>query len=288
MNTCYLSVKTLKQNDGTPGYCLAAGDVVKLGRLSFLVIEICTNQKTEIFKNLATKDLAQKSKDLLLVGSSVNGSCRICLGDEMSETNLMISACKCSGSCALVHVECLKIWIDSKIKKESKGAATVYNFSKFECELCKSPYPITIQSNSRNIDLMTIDKPMRSYIMLESIPDRKFNRANNRGNPPEQEGGEVKHAKSLYVIAPDDNKGVKLGRGHQSDIVLDDISVSRVHSEIAFKNNNFYLRDLDSKFGTLVEFRETREITDNLKVQCGRTVYTFRFNPRIRTCQYLP
>jgi pSer/pThr/pTyr-binding forkhead associated (FHA) protein len=137
---------------------------------------------------------------------------------------------------------------------------------------------------------MTVDKPKRPYIMLESIPDKKSaNRNNmNRNNPLDFVNEEVKHAKSLYVIAAEESKAVKLGRGHQSDIVLEDISVSRTHSELVFKNDSFYLRDLDSKFGTLVEFKECREITDNLKVQCGRTVYTFRFSPKVRTCHYLP
>lgn len=117
INSSYLSVKTLKHADGISGYRLTPGTVVRLGRLSFLVVECRTNQKTETFKSLNAKDLIRKSDDVLLVESSAAGSCRICLGDETSESNLLVSACRCSGSCALVHVECLKIWIDSKIKK---------------------------------------------------------------------------------------------------------------------------------------------------------------------------
>jgi pSer/pThr/pTyr-binding forkhead associated (FHA) protein len=89
------------------------------------------------------------------------------------------------------------------------------------------------------------------------------------------------------MVTTDETKCVKLGRGHQCDIILDDISVSRGHSEIFFKKNNFFIRDSESKFGTLVEMRENKEIIDDLKIQCGRTVYSFRFNPRIRTCNYI-
>lgn len=288
LNSTFLSVKTVNHTDGTQGYCLAPGDIIRLGRLSFLVTECRNNEKTSTFKNPKAKDLARKRDNVLTVEATVSGSCRICLGDEASDDNLLVSACKCSGSCALVHVDCLKIWIDSKVKKESKGPATVYNFSKFECELCKSPYPVTIQNGSISVDLMTVEKPNKPYIVLESIPDKKnAGRANNR-NPLEVEPEELKPAKSLYIIAADELKSVKLGRGHQSDVVLDDISVSRAHSEILFKKDKFFLRDLGSKFGTLVNFREGRDITDDLKIQCGRTVYTFKFNPKIRTCQYLP
>lgn len=80
----------------------------------------------------------------------------------------------------------------------------------------------------------------------------------------------------------------KLGRGHQSDIIMDDISVSRNHAEISYRRGQFYVRDMDSKFGTLIELQQKREIADGMKVQCGRSVYTFRMGPKIKTCQYLP
>lgn len=45
---------------------------------------------------------------------------------------------------------------------------------------------------------------------------------------------------------------VKLGRGHDQDIRITDISVSRFHSKIR-KNAKgyFYIQDNNSKFGTL-------------------------------------
>ena len=44
----------------------------------------------------------------------------------------------------------------------------------------------------------------------------------------------------------------KLGRGHDSDLRINDISVSRCHAFIKFYNNAFHLADNMSKFGTLV------------------------------------
>lgn len=37
---------------------------------------------------------------------------------------------------------------------------------------------------------------------------------------------------------------------------VNDISVSRTHAEVRFQNNKFYLKDLNSKFGTLIKFKE--------------------------------
>ena len=44
----------------------------------------------------------------------------------------------------------------------------------------------------------------------------------------------------------------KLGRGHDSDLRYNDISMSRVHAKIQFSDGKWMLQDNDSKFGTLV------------------------------------
>lgn len=51
---------------------------------------------------------------------------------------------------------------------------------------------------------------------------------------------------------------------------VNDISVSRVHAEVRFQDNKFYIKDLKSKFGTLVKFKEECNIKDGLRLQYGR------------------
>ena len=54
---------------------------------------------------------------------------------------------------------------------------------------------------------------------------------------------------------PDNEKtNFKLGRGHESDVRVSDISVSRCHALVKYniENGKFYLEDNLSKFGTLV------------------------------------
>lgn len=58
----------------------------------------------------------------------------------------MISPCNCKGYCGLIHVNCLRTWINNKVKKESIGLAASYNFTKFECEICKGPFPKIIRT----------------------------------------------------------------------------------------------------------------------------------------------
>jgi pSer/pThr/pTyr-binding forkhead associated (FHA) protein len=57
----------------------------------------------------------------------------------------------------------------------------------------------------------------------------------------------------IHIISPNDKKDSFIfGRGHEADIRINDVSVSRCHAIIKFKDGRFYLEDNFSKFGTLV------------------------------------
>ena len=69
----------------------------------------------------------------------------------------------------------------------------------------------------------------------------------------------------------------KLGRGHESDLRINDISVSRCHTKIKFERGKFLLEDNQSKFGTLVLVKQRTPLLPgfNKAVQIGRTVINF-------------
>lgn len=87
----------------------------------------------------------------------------------------------------------------------------------------------------------------------------------------------------VHVIKPTNGgkSEFKLGRGHESDLRVSDISVSRCHAIIKYDSHTtkrFYLEDNLSKFGTLVlanngivelDFEQTKAI------QIGRSVISF-------------
>jgi len=68
-----------------------------------------------------------------------------------------------------------------------------------------------------------------------------------------------------------------LGRGHESDLRINDISVSRCHAKIKLENGKFLLEDNTSKFGTLVLVKQRTPLLPfyNKAVQVGRTVINF-------------
>lgn len=62
----------------------------------------------------------------------------------------------------------------------------------------------------------------------------------------------------MHVIHFSTTKEIKIGWGHESNIWVTDISVSWVHSIIAYREGKFYLRDENSKFGTLISLDKPR------------------------------
>lgn len=106
-------------------------------------------------------------------------------------------------------------------------------------------------------DLIEIKRPVnKNYIILESLNQKKDN--NN--------------LKSIHVISFEDEYKVTLGRGHESDVRINDISVSRLHAALNFVNGQIRVRDLKSKFGSLVLVKKDLQIkSKKINLQIGRT-----------------
>jgi hypothetical protein len=69
---------------------------------------------------------------------------------------------------------------------------------------------------------------------------------------------------ALYMIDFTNDYQVKLGRGHDSDVRIPDISVSRFHALIKkTETGRFILEDNNSKFGTLGEISHPVMIQPN-------------------------
>jgi hypothetical protein len=123
-------------------------------------------------------------------------------------------------------------------KKEEANVIS-YTWKQFECEICKKPYPYVFKSNGRRYRLVDVEVPAapRKFLWLESLTFEKNS------------------SRMVHLIMPDsDHASFKMGRGHESDLRVSDISVSRCHAVIKFdpEIQQFFLEDNLSKFGTLV------------------------------------
>jgi pSer/pThr/pTyr-binding forkhead associated (FHA) protein len=89
---------------------------------------------------------------------------------------------------------------------------------------------------------------------------------------------EKNSSRMIFIMKPNNPKmEFKVGRGHDSDIRVSDISVSRYHARVKYEDGKFLLEDNTSKFGTLVQIKDKTPIKRNhtCAVQSGRTVATY-------------
>ena len=128
------------------------------------------------------------------------------------------------------------------ITKETVSTKTYY-WKTLECELCKTSFPNYVKppgEDTPDISLHVVkyDRPTyleneeAAYLVLESITNAA--------------------GKVIHVINMLKTEEAKIGRGHDVDVRITDISVSRLHAWIKkTAKGYFYLQDNKSKFGTL-------------------------------------
>lgn len=174
--------------------------------------------------------------------------CRICLDHEKDfkdfnddNFNPMISPCNCSGTMGGIHLKCLRIWLEqNKTMKAVKGHVVI-KYKKINCELCKQKFPFSVNYNNRIIDILEVEKPSDNFIILETL---------SSGNHKE----EFTKSKVFFILNTENKVDLSIGRNASCDVRIgDDISVSRVHSNIKKIGGEYFIEDNDSTFGTLIQ-----------------------------------
>lgn len=84
-----------------------------------------------------------------------------------------------------------------------------------------------------------LSENVKNYVVMESLPLEKNS------------------SRTIHVLNFTDNgQQFTMGRGHESQVRVNDISVSRMHAMLKFHENKIYLQDNKSKFGTLLLMRD--------------------------------
>jgi len=265
-------------------YTICLNDILKLGRVKYSANEInlvkqqgdvlmSTTTTTQNYNISSINEGTAPVFDFIFKTSTPEAkeleeaTCKICISGGSDEANPLVTLCRCIGGMRYSHYDCIKRWMQTKLSKKENEKKTVssYNIKSFNCEICKSPYPFRFVINNPNYqhntyDLIEIVRPTdKSYIILESLNQLKDN--NN--------------LKSIHVILLDDQK-ITLGRGHESDVRINDISVSRQHAVLLYDSSSgkITIRDLKSKFGTLALIKNDLKINDKkIQLQIGRTFF---------------
>jgi len=115
------------------------------------------------------------------------------------------------------------------------------SWKNFQCEICLHHLAYSFNFNGKNWNLVNIPRPeddTTPYIILESLD-------------LEKNSSRIIHT----VMANQIKSKFSLGRGHESDLRINDISVSRLHAHLEYKPElGWTLVDCRSKFGTLALF----------------------------------
>ena len=73
------------------------------------------------------------------------------------------------------------------------------------------------------------------------------------------ENGKTKF--SRYIMDLGKQREILIGRNSTCQVIMKDISISRVHCSLEFKHGMLFVRDKKSKFGTLVKITDSLEFT---------------------------
>ena len=241
----------IKFSGGNEGQVLKEGDEIKLGRVRLKVSKISRGFEenlTPIKDSLHIEDYSEREKD---------ATCRICCCEEENVQDPLITPCKCTGSVRYIHLSCIKKWLESKVNCRSTTKVVSYNWSDLSCEICKTELPHSVRHNGKVLELVSIKFPNGPHLVLEET---------------KEEGQQT-----LFLVDLQGNQAV-IGRGHDCDLRLADISVSRKHAKFLWQNGYCILKDSSSKFGTLISSRTELilERDRTIGVQLGRSLIKLR------------
>ena len=193
--------------------------------------------------------------------------CRVCYGEEekTDPDNPLISPCICKGSMKYIHYKCLKNWLESKIESSPFSSIELkdnigmcYCTDNLICELCKTKFPDYVNYNGRMLNLTFYRTHFEKFLIFESLQvdnnDKKF----------------------IHILSFDLTNKITIGRANECDISFPEITVSRHHCFIHYddKDNNLYLEDNCSRFGSLILIQNPVLLMVNklpLNIQKNRT-----------------
>ena len=239
----------------------------------------CANSKL----NYTTNDALNCDKSIESATNKEESSCRFCFKAEVKFEDPLISVCNCRGTLRYLHTSCLQIWIKNKCQVDYEYLnpnCFKITLKNFFCEICKKTFPLVISESNRNIFLLNILKTRNNFIILKSkLINDEFSFENFK-----DETRQIKDEKLEYYLVQFDvlsykrNPSVLFGRDKKCDIVLNDVSVSRKHFMIYLDTDteSAKIKDLNSKFGTLINMQQDLVLKDKETIQKGNTVYHYK------------
>ena len=271
-------------------YRLNMNDIIKIGSTLLKVKEITIgriikdNNTVDITRNLSISKIDTilvLRKNSITNNSSTtittNKACRICLCDDNSDDNPLLSPCGCKGTMKFIHYKCLQRFILTK-NNNVEIKSKVISYKPLHCDLCGKEFPLKMKIIINNVemiyDIINVDKPLMNYLTLEMIKVPK-------GNIFDKEG-------TVFILDYNKTSSISIGRAPEEDVSINDHSASRHHCIIDMDNDGFYLQDEESKFGTYVNAGTVIPVFRcfPLYLQIGNYCYVFKAKRKIHILSF--
>lgn len=114
--------------------------------------------------------------------------------------------CNCSGSTKYIHYECLKRWLDGRMQIKEYPCYVEINSKSVKCEICLTFYPPSVSYSGQKLVLYDINA--QNHVVIEDLDG------------------------VILVINFNNIPSLTLGRGHDSDIKISEITISRTHVKL--------------------------------------------------------
>jgi hypothetical protein len=169
----WLALRNYTAKEGIGGIQIQLEDIIKLGKCKFVVkefsiepikepevvVQIMSNNEIDNIRPAGNSEiLATQLPETIIRDPTEHPKeskaeskkpakedeihCRICLGSENTESDPLISSpCKCIGSVKLIHFNCMRQWLCSKITERKTQSTVSYVWKDLECDVCKTKYP---------------------------------------------------------------------------------------------------------------------------------------------------
>ncbi|CAK66556.1 unnamed protein product (macronuclear) [Paramecium tetraurelia] len=237
-------------------------DVIKLGKKVLKVLSISNENNLHLthYQNVASQ--IENVEASLFESSNM---CRICLGHTCNTSNPLLSLCRCCGSTKYVHYDCLKTWLFGKMQAKQTQYCTEINAKSVRCEICQSFYPSIVYTGTSVLALYNLEN-LKYHVVLEDIENQ-----------------------TILVLNFKDLTTLTVGRGHESNVKISEITISRTHLAFVVRNEKLYIEDKNSKFGTLIKLQKARRIEKNetLFLQSGRSRIMIKHKAKPKRCALL-
>ncbi|CAK57009.1 unnamed protein product (macronuclear) [Paramecium tetraurelia] len=268
----WLVTRSIQNNSSNEGIILKVGDRIKLGRVKLVIkaIQLQNNELQNTPDDISMSSVEDKNED--------TKQCRVCLSTGETFTNPLIDPCKCCGGTKYIHIKCLLKWYSIHSHFNSNAYCTRLIWKSLECEICKYQFPPVFEREGRTYNLVELSKPKQPYVMMEFHQKKQHDNASNNDR------------NGVYIINFGTKKELRIGRNHEVEISIADISVSREHAQLRLVDDKIVLSDKKSKFGTLVLLQKNITLSpqlSGLEIQIKRTLIKINNNQNTHSNQQL-